>query len=68
MARGNHQQQQGEAQGPHEGYTKMNYKARFDLLDTLGKYIGIFSFVGQQTMAAEVPDQLMGGPGCVEKA
>ena len=45
----------------------MNSKARFDLLDTLGQCIMIFSFVGQQTMAAEVPDQPMGGPGCMEK-
>ena len=44
----------------------MNSKASFDLLDTLGKCIVIFSLVGQHTMAAEGPDQPMGGPGCVE--
>ena len=44
----------------------MNSKASFDLLDTLDKCIVVFIFVGQQTMAAEGPDQPMGGPGCVE--
>ena len=38
----------------------MNSKASFDPLDTLGKCIVVFSFVGQLNMAAEVPDQPMG--------
>ena len=46
----------------------MNSKASFDLLDTLAKCIVIFSFVGQQTMAAEGPDHYNGDLGNLEEA
>ena len=44
----------------------MTYKDSIDLIDTVDKCLVIFSIVGQLTKAAEVPDQHMGGPGCVE--